>query len=70
MLTFTMYIDTWGITMRKTATVLAITALLATGCGGGDEISDEGAADTAEVDIVDSAEETSAVEQEIGRAHV
>jgi len=58
-----MHIDTWGIAMRKTATVLAITALLATGCGGGDETSDEGAADTAEVDIVDSAEETSAVEQ-------
>ena len=29
MLTFPMHIDTWGIAMRKTATVLAITALLA-----------------------------------------
>ena len=51
--------------MRKTTTVLAIAALLASGCGGGDDdaAAEDSAADTAEVDIVDSAEETSAVEQ-------
>lgn len=52
--------------MKKTTTVLAITALLASGCGGGDgddAVAEDSAADTAEVDIVDSAEETSAVEQ-------
>jgi hypothetical protein len=52
--------------MRKTTTLLAITALLASGCGGGDgddAVAEDSAADTAEVDIVDSAEETSAVEQ-------
>jgi len=51
--------------MKKTTTVLAITALLASGCGGGDDdaAAEDSAADTAEVDIVDSAEETSAVEQ-------
>ena len=52
--------------MKKTTTVLAITALLASGCGGGDgddAAAEDSAADTAEVDIVDSAEETSAVEQ-------
>jgi len=51
--------------MRKTTTVLAIAALLASGCGGEDDdaVAEDSAADTAEVDIVDSAEETSAVEQ-------